>query len=411
MSAPIKVTILEGPDKDHEFELTEASPLLIGRGEASDTRIGDAALSRTHFRLSLVEGEIWAVDVGSRSGIAVNGKPTKASVLKLGDRVQAGDTIFQVGSRKSNSAQPANPAKPVKAMNITQLVGKTIGGYVLEEVIAKGRNGLVFKARDPAKNRQAAVKVLLPRVARDEEQRERFVRAMKTMLNVKDTHIVELYSAGKTGPFCWAAMEYIEGESLAQLIDRLGMDGLLAWEEVWRAAVHVTRALQVGYRNHIIHRNLTPTNIIRRQVDKVCKLGDFTFAKALEGTLAFDVTSPGQIVGDLNYLPPERLMESEVDTRSDMYGLGATCYALLTGQPPVSGKTVIDITNSIRNETPKPPKEFQLYMNDRFQDVVMRLLQKKPENRFHTPDDLLRELEKVGQESNLETDFSDWWQG
>ena len=409
MEDSIQISIVEGPDRNHSFQLSATSPILFGRGDASDTKIGDAAMSRTHFRLSLVEGEIWAVDVGSRSGIFVNGKPTKASVIQPGDQIRAGDTVVQVGTKTQTAPEPKPAAS--KPANITDLLGKTIGGYTLQDVIAKGRNGVVFKGEDLSQNKIAAVKVLLPRVARDEEQRERFVRAMKTMLKIKDEHIVELFSAGRTGVFCWAAMEYVEGENLASLIERLGMDGLLPWEEVWRAAVHVTRALQVGYRHHIIHRNLTPTNIIRRQRDKVCKLADFTFAKALAGTLAFDVTSPGQILGDLQYLPPERLTDAEVDTRSDMYGLGATCYALLTGKPPANGKSMIDITNSIRNDAPEPPKTFQLYMNDRFQDVIMKLLEKDPAKRFHTPDELLRELETVGQESNLETDFSDWWHG
>ena len=406
MNEPIQISIVEGPDKQKAFELSSKQELLVGRGDASDTKIDDGAMSRTHFRLSIVDGEVWAMDVGSRSGIFVNGEKKSASVVKLGDRIRAGDTVLQIGEAASKKQpQLDRPA------NITSLIGQKIGGYLLKDVIANGRNGIVFKAQDLEHDRIAAVKVLLPRVAKDDEQRERFVRAMKTMLKIKDTHIVELYSAGRTGPFCWAAMEYVEGESLASLIDRLGQDGMLPWEEVWRAAVHVTRALQVGYRHHIIHRNLTPTNIIRRQQDKVCKLGDFTFAKALEGTLAFDVTSPGQIVGDLQYLPPERLTDAEVDTRSDMYGLGATCYALMTGRPPVSGKSLAEITQSIRTEIPSPPKEFQLYMNDLFQVIVLRLLEKDPSRRYNTPDELLRELERAGKESNLETDFSDWWQG
>jgi len=405
MNESIRITIVEGPDPKHVFELTSKQTLLVGRGDASDTKIDDAALSRAHFRLSIVDGEVWAIDAGSRSGIFVNGDQKSASVVQIGDKIRAGNTVLQIGG----SLPDRQPVE--RLVNIGDLIGQHVGGYMLEEVIATGRNGIVFKAKEQEKDQVAAVKVLLPRVAKDEEQRERFVRAMKTMLNIKDTHIVELYSAGRKGPFCWAAMEYIEGESLASLIDRLGMDGILPWEEVWRAAVHVTRALQVGYRHHIIHRNLTPTNIIRRQQDKVCKLGDFTFAKALEGTLAFDVTSPGQIIGDLQYLPPERLTDAEVDTRGDMYGLGATCYALLTGRPPVNGKSVIDITTSIRSEVPKPPKEYQLYMPDLFQDIVLKLLKKDPNRRYNTPDELLRELEVVGQASKLETDFSGWWQG
>ena len=87
----------------------------------------------------------------------------------------------------------------------------------------------------------------------------------------------------------------------------------------------------------MVHRNVTPTNILRRTSDEVCLLGDFMLAKAIEGKLAQQVTQPGQIVGDVPYLAPERtLPDGEVDTRSDIYGLGATCYALLTGKAPAA---------------------------------------------------------------------------
>ena len=97
-------------------------------------------------------------------------------------------------------------------------------------------------------------------------------------------------------------MEYVEGEDLAKLIERMGIDGVLDWGEVWRCAVHIARALQVAYDRQIIHRNVTPTNIIRRTKDKLFKLGDLMLAKALEGSLAKQITQPGQLLGELHYM-------------------------------------------------------------------------------------------------------------
>jgi serine/threonine protein kinase len=229
---------------------------------------------------------------------------------------------------------------------------------------------------------------------------------MKTMLPIKDDRIINLYNAGKNGPYCWLAMEYIEGENLAQMIERTGIEGMIDWKKVWRVAVDVGRALHTGYENKIIHRNVTPTNIIRRKSDEVCLLGDFMLAKALEGTMVQQVTQPGQILGDIPYLAPERTRaDAEVDTRSDLYGLGATCYALLTGRPPVGGDSLTEMIKNVREQKPEPPKRYQLAVNDLFQDVVMKMIAKDPADRFQSPSDLIKELVRIGKYQGLDPGF------
>lgn len=132
-------------------------------------------------------------------------------------------------------------------------------------------------------------------------------------------------------------------------------------------------------------------------------LGDFMLAKALEGSNAHAVTRPGEILGEVHYLAPERtIVNGVVDTRSDIYGLGATCYALLTGHPPVEGETLGEILVNIRNVLPPPPKKFQLGVNELFQDLIMRMLAKKQEDRFQTPQDMLEDMLRVGRWNNLE---------
>ena len=114
------------------------------------------------------------------------------------------------------------------------------------------------------------------------------------------------------------------------------------------------------------------------------------------------MTQPGQLVGDIAYMSPERTRAQEsVDCRSDIYGLGATLYALLTGRPPFEDASLPATITKIRNEKPVKPKEFQLSIHDMFQDAVLQMLAKRPEDRFLTPADLLKDLERVGKYQNV----------
>lgn len=404
----LRLSVIAGPDAGRSFTLDPGQTIVVGRGEQSAARLGDPSVSRVHFEIGNDGQNVLVADRGSSSGTFVDGKQIQKSQIQLGGVIQAGDTrlrIEQDGVTEQTMAPAARPDTS-ESKPLPQLVGTELGPYQLKEIIGKGSSGMVFKAYDAEKNRIAAVKVLTPQFTADDEQRMRFVRAMKTMLPIKDDRIIKLYNAGKNGPYCWAAMEFIEGENLSQLIDRIGIEGMLDWKKVWRAAVDIARALQTGFENKIVHRNVTPTNILRRKSDEACLLGDFMLAKALEGTLAQQVTQPGQILGDIPYLAPERTAaDADVDTRSDMYGLGATCYALLTGRPPINGSTLSEMVSNVRSQQPEPPKRYQLAVNDLFQDVVMSLLAKNPADRFETPAKLIKELLRIGKFNNLDAGF------
>jgi serine/threonine protein kinase len=135
-------------------------------------------------------------------------------------------------------------------------------------------------------------------------------------------------------------------------------------------------------------------------------------AKALEGTLARQVTQPGQLMGDVPYMSPERTRDPQgVDHRSDIYGLGATLYALLTGRPPFESDSLPELIHQVRQAEPEKPKEFQLSINDLFQDVVLKMIAKRAAERFQTPAEMLRELQRIGRYNNLEADWSGWSDG
>jgi serine/threonine-protein kinase len=194
-------------------------------------------------------------------------------------------------------------------------------------------------------------------------------------------------------------MEFVDGESLTQVIQKIGTAGMLDWGNALRVAIHIGRALQFAEQHQIIHRNIQPANILIQHSDKLTKLGDLMLAKALEGTQSEQITRTGELVGDIVYMAPERTrgVQGNVDGRSDIYGLGATVYALLTGRPPFDAGSLPETIMQIRNAPPVNPRKFQLSIPDMFEGVVLKMLAKRPEDRYQTAASLLSELERVAK--------------
>jgi serine/threonine protein kinase len=400
-----QLVVVGGPDQGRTFPLTEGQTLVIGRGQATETRLRDPHVSRTHCQVQFDSGKIILKDAGSAGGTLVNGQRITERELMPGDVIRIGDTQirFQLDDAEEQKTRvPASPP-PAKATvqapkQVTELAGTKLSHFEVGPVIARGRSGVVFQARDTNDDREVAFKVLYPEYSKNDDEMQRFVRAMKTVLPLRHPNLVSLYGAGKTGPYCWIAMEFVEGESLTQIIHRIGTAGMLDWRHALRVAIHVARALDFAHEHAIIHRNITPTNILVRSSDKQTKLGDLLLAKALEGTLAEQITRPGELVGDVSYMSPERTRGSaEVDGRSDIYSLGATVYALLTGRPPCEGGSLLETISKIRQAEPVKPKKFQLSIPDLFEGTVLRMLAKRPDDRFQKPADLLADLERVAK--------------
>jgi serine/threonine protein kinase len=400
----LQLVIIAGPDKGRTFPLTAAAPLVVGRSKDTQTRLTDPHVSRVHCEVQLDGDRVVVLDRGSAGGTLVNGKRVTQQQLKPGDVIRVGDTQLRFENdevaEQSTLVQPKPGAKPAESggPRLEELTGKKLSHYEVGEVLAKGTSGLVFGARDTKEDRVVALKVLWPEFSKNEEEVQRFIRGMKTMLPVRHPNLVQLFGAGKTDGYCWIAMEYVQGESLTQVIQRIGTANMLDWRHALRVAVHIARALEYAHGLNIIHRNITPQNILIQTVDKTAKLGDLMLAKALEGTLAEQITRPGEIVGDLRYMSPERTRgTSDVDGRSDIYSLGATVYALLTGRPPFEGGDLREMITKIRGTEPVPPTKFQLAIPALFEGTVLKMLAKSPADRFQTATDLLKDLERAAK--------------
>jgi hypothetical protein len=408
----LELFVISGPDKDHTFTLNVGTNLMLGRSAQAHYQLSDPRTSRNHCQIILEGDDIFVECNGAPGGTFVNGQKVQKQRLKIGDVLQIGDTklrlqvgdlpldvaLAQSGTVKKLGAKEPGTKPSAKVDQLAGLVGGKLAHFDVNMVIGTGRSCMVFHATDTHDNRPVALKVLHSEFTSDEEEVQRFVRAIKTMLPLRHPNLISLYAAGKSSGYCWVSMEYIAGENMQQVIDRIGVAGMLDWKNAYKAAVHVARALEYAHGQSILHRNVTPTNILLEATSKTVKLGDLTLAKAMEGILAKQITRPGEIIGDVAYMSPERTRgTADLDARADLYGLGATLYALLTGRPPFTGATVVEKITRIRQMTPEKPTKYQLSIPTEFEGIVMKLLAKKPDDRFQGASELLRDLTRVGR--------------
>jgi serine/threonine-protein kinase len=194
-------------------------------------------------------------------------------------------------------------------------------------------------------------------------------------------------------------MEYVEGEALAKVAERLGTRKPISWHHALSAGMQITRALAALHEKHIVHRNVAPENILIRSKDKVVKLGDPILAELRDGIEPPHAARPGELAGNVAYMAPERTRnDPEADIRADLFSLGATLYTMIAGKPPFEGKSLTELVTRIRQDDPVSLRRFQDELPEEFQDVVERLLAKRPEMRYPAPAHALRALERVAKE-------------
>ena len=221
---------------------------------------------------------------------------------------------------------------------------------------------------------------------------------MRTMIPLEHENLVRVHAAGRTRGLCFTACEFVEGESISQMIRRIGVAGMLDWRNAWHTAQGVAEALEFAHDEKILHRNIGPSNILVRSADRCVKLGDLMLAKALDETGDERITRSGEVVGNLRYLSPEQLSgEQPIDARADIYSLGATLYAVLTGRPPFEGGTAAEIIRRVLSGAPEPPTKFHLAIPSQFEGLVLRMLSMRPEDRPENATRLRAELDRVGR--------------
>jgi eukaryotic-like serine/threonine-protein kinase len=280
--------------------------------------------------------------------------------------------------------------------------GTRLGPYAVLEPIGAGGMGEVYKASDTRLDRIVAIKVLPRHWATNTEMRQRFEREAHTLGSLNHPHICVLYDIGRQDDADFLVMEYLEGETLAARLER----GPLGLDESLKLGLEIADALDKAHRRGIVHRDLKPSNVMLTRSGS--KLLDFGLAKwATPGTSTSvtqsptalptgkDITTPGTMLGTLQYMAPEQLEGLEADARTDIFALGALLHEMITGRKAFEGKSRVLLIAAIATSEPPPLSTMEPGASRALDHVVKTCLAKEPDDRWQTARDLLAELEWV----------------
>jgi hypothetical protein len=260
---------------------------------------------------------------------------------------------------------------------------ESIAQYRLIRQIGRGGMGIVFEAHDDRLQRRVALKTILP--SADPGMRDRFLREARAAAAVSHPHVCQLFEIGEHNGEPFLAMELLEGESLAERLER----GPLPTAEALTVALGVLSALEALHRRGIVHRDLKPSNVFL--TSHGVKLLDFGLARPV--ALDVDATSltlPGVLLGTPRYMAPEQARGLEVDARADLFAAGALLFETLSGRPAFPGSTAVDVLHAVLHD--QPPALVGSMSAVDVDRVIQRALAKIPAERFQSADEMAREL-------------------
>ena len=289
--------------------------------------------------------------------------------------------------------------------------GRQLGGYELRTLLGSGAMADVYLGLQTSLGRKVAVKVLRETGrGHSEAAIERFMQEARAAASLVHGNIVQIYEVGCVDNVHFIAEEYVAGPTLKQWLHERGT---LSPPQAVSVLEQVAAALDRAWQQKIVHRDIKPENLLVTPAGEV-KVADFGLARITLAGEGLDLTHEGTTLGTPLYMSPEQVEGHELDSRSDLYSLGATLYHLIAGRPPFDSGTPLSVALAHVRETPRPLQSLRPEFPTVLTDLIDRLLSKNPDERFANPASLLealRETEEVAGGAGRSIMASLVWEG
>jgi serine/threonine protein kinase len=414
------------------FMLEPGQGIVFGRSLSVEVSIDDLRVSRRHCKLELGDRGLLVTDLQSANGTYLNGKRVLKALVRPHDLLEVGNAdltievdykgedyldrdykcdvchrsislatfadgdVIQLDDRficPQCRERKSTPSFSLIELTIVQKLFDE-GFEILEKLSISGPVP-IFKAKKTTLDQLVAIKALPLSAPVSQKKVARFIQEAKAEARLRHPNVVTIYDVRQSRELLYIVMELIEGSTLHQEIERVGRMGS---RDALRVAYQVGKALSHAYEKRIVHRDVKPQNIMITP-DGDAKLIDFGLAKNLWEVTAGNITGEGETLGTVGYMAPEQVRTAKLaDHRADIYGLGATIYHCLSGRPPFTAPNEKSLAAVIEKQEP-PPLDRLGGVPLNVVALVAKMMQKRPEDRFQTPDELLRSVEAVVSET------------
>jgi len=427
--------VLQGPRKGRTFVFDRHDTFIVGRSRFVHCPMPeDSALSRDHFLIEISPPRCEIRDLGSTNGTYVNDKKVERVRLRSGDRIAAGQSVFQVRVEGTGAPTPENgttaaertatifltpngapircagcgapaseeidvvsgPNAPVNGEPVEWLCAacrsevatlpQPVPHYTTLRELGRGAMGVVYQARHNQTGRLVALKLIVPESAATRSAIDRFLREMSVISQLKHPNVVEWLEQGMTRGQFWFAMEYVAGSNLEALAN--ADPGKYPIRQACRMACQVLKGLEQAHSLGFVHRDIKPENILigRTPEGLIAKISDFGLAKSFRGLGLSGLTFSGEMRGTVPFMPPEQMLDFKTVTPSaDLYATAATLYYLISGQ--FIYDQINDGGDLIRTLLEEPPVPIQKRRPDvpaGLAAVLQKCLSRDPKDRYPT---------------------------
>lgn len=269
--------------------------------------------------------------------------------------------------------------------------GLVIGAYRVLDKIGAGGMGIVYLAEHEKLKRRVAIKILPEDKTKDKLSLERFYREARAAAALDHPNIVKAFDVSEQNGMHYLVMEYIDGTNLQKYVDTKGP---LPWKTAVNILIQACKGLQHASERNMVHRDIKPANILVDKTGQV-KILDLGLARSFEvvqDNLTQDLSDGKDVMGSIDYIAPEQaIANNTVDVRADIYSLGATFYTLVTGKPPVEGTTAQKLLQH-QMQMPTPISRLQPEIPEAMNNVLARMMAKRPEHRYRSPNEVITAL-------------------